>query len=255
VVDASRGGVFGGLKGGLLHEASKKGGVDCGEVFDDGFGREGGGGAGGIAVSDGKGGQAGVMGGPEAAGAVLDGDAAGGDRGLREVGDELFEGEAVALGVGFGVGDVVGSDEKAEIVIQPGELEEEFDLVSAGTGADGGRDVVVGEIVDEGRDAGQEVGVLGDCMEDLGIFGFHEAGDQVRGRVPACVGEDVAEEVAVVVGEVFLTVCLPVELDAAVIESGEEGVIVEGFAVGDDAVEVEDDRLEHRDLVLSVRVY
>ena len=100
---------------------------------------------------------------------------------------------------------------------------------------------------DEFAGAGDECCALVDEFLESGEFFAAEGVDEVVGCGwgVGCVLEDGSETVAVVESDEVGEVLGVGESDAEPLGDVQEGAVVEGFGVGDDAVEVEDDGFDH----------
>jgi hypothetical protein len=169
------------------------------------------------------------------------GGAAGGHAGLRVLEDdgagngETGRGEEIRLGVGLLVRDVAAADDGVEVVADAGADHEGLDFL-AGTGTHDGHF----EAALKGGEGGGESAGEGRVVDHLGaeeLLFFRVFGPEV---VPVAIAGDHAEHFTVVDADAVVAVELPFEGDAEGAEDIAPAGPVDGLAVDEDTVEVEE---------------
>ena len=141
---------------------------------------------------------------------------------------------------------VLGGDDGAEALAQPGAAQHDLDVVERGARGDGQRHLGA-EPVDARRGALVDHRLAGDHLGEQRELGGDQAGDAAVVDALAVIGERGAERAGVVVAEVLAVVVALAERHALAREHAPEPFEVQRLAVGDHAIEVEHDRgEEHR---------
>ena len=150
------------------------------------------------------------------------------------------ESEQIAAGVGLALVDVVDADHGADRVLEPGELEDQLDLLADGAGADRHRHRL-GQRPDEGDGAVADGQLAADLvLVAVDLVAEHRLA-QLGGRLDAAQLEGALDDLGVGVAGELAEVGLLGELDAALGEGVAKQPVEQRLVIGDGPVEVEDD--------------
>ena len=145
----------------------------------------------------------------------------------------------------FALGRIARGDDRREQLGDARRRDDFSDLVTQGARCDGNRHLARGGL-DELPRAGEEHRAAVQHLLELDAFACHQRGNLPLVHAQAAVARERLEHADVVEAEIARVVLAFGEGDVLLGEDLLIGAAVERFAVRDDAVEVEDDRLQNR---------